>query len=147
MLQVQHRWRWCQRSSFRDYDWCPLHCKLACRCVMLRALCDLRADKEDVRALIELSHMSEKAQLKALSTDAVQATHDDVYEKVSCRYHTALSLQLQSQVTASQVLACCCPAMAPIDPGQLSKTWGSTESKVPTMPACACMYSTKAHTA
>lgn len=58
-----------------------------CSCVMLRALCDLRADKEDMRALIELSQMSEKAQLKALSTSMVQASNEDVYEPVRTSEH------------------------------------------------------------
>ena len=53
-----------------------------CRCVMLRALCDLRCEKDDARYLIELSQKSEVHQMKELSRGGTKAANDDLLEPV-----------------------------------------------------------------
>jgi hypothetical protein len=50
---------------------------------VLRALCDLRVEKDDARAIMDLSFKSEKEQLKVLSNGSV-ADKADLLEPVRC---------------------------------------------------------------
>jgi hypothetical protein len=52
------------------------------RCVVLRALCDLRCEKDDARFLMDLSHKSEEQQLRELSRGGAKAKQDDLLEPV-----------------------------------------------------------------
>ena len=71
---------------------CQLHALALCRCVVLRALCDLRCERDDARNVMALAQKNEKEQLKVLS-NGVAASDTDIMEPVRCNcFHHAMLL-------------------------------------------------------
>ena len=96
----------------------PASCKrshTACRCIVLRALCDMRCEKDDARAVVELSLKTEKQQRQVLGQGGTTVSEADMMEAVrptadcaaAVRHSTSChmpSVAAHAQHTCSQAL-------------------------------------------